>query len=202
LNYEFVSTKGAQIKLELKRDVSYVGEELIDGGFGGTRPGYWHDSKSVTVYVDGKQAAWTSVHDIMRTASRITQNSARIADSIAPLTQYVEVGQVAIGVDDATAAEIMGVISTIGTMEPAEYTAHKAEKAAKMIAEEVMDLERTIKVAEQQDSIPGDKEYRAYRKWWNDVHNDGEEGYVPTMVTRERYEAAKERLAELSRDGQ
>lgn len=44
-----------------------------------------------------------------------------------------------------------------------------------------------------------EEEVALARKQWNDVQNEGGEGYVPYFATYERYEALKKRLAELER---
>jgi hypothetical protein len=39
-------------------------------------------------------------------------------------------------------------------------------------------------------------EYRAWAKQYNDINNEGGEGYIPELITIEQLEAAKKILAE------
>ena len=40
------------------------------------------------------------------------------------------------------------------------------------------------------------EEYKAWRKRYNDIHNEGGEGYIPERITVEQLEYAKKVLAE------
>lgn len=76
-------------------------------------------------------------------------------------------------------------------------TAFEAEKKAKEIAEKIESYEEIIKAAEKQADIPTRKEAKARMKHYNDIHNEGGEGYVPYIISLEEYEQAKQKLAEL-----
>ena len=61
----------------------------------------------------------------------------------------------------------------------------------------IAELRRTIDAAEHQSKIYTKSEAEAYQKWWNDVHNEGGDGFVPTVIYQEWYDEAKRELAEL-----
>lgn len=71
------------------------------------------------------------------------------------------------------------------------------EKALKdkEIAEKVESARRIIKKAESQKDIPSAKEAMRRMKQYNDIANEGGEGYVPHIVSMEEYEGAKEIIA-------
>lgn len=69
------------------------------------------------------------------------------------------------------------------------------EAEAKKKAEyEIARAEEIVKKAEGQTDIPSRKEAERRMKEYNDMVNDGGEGFVPYIVSREEYEDAKETL--------
>ena len=73
----------------------------------------------------------------------------------------------------------------------------RAEEKAKLDAERIETAERFIAKAEAQPDIPTKAEAEHRMKEYNDINNEGAEGYIPYIVCREDYEAAKKLLAEL-----
>lgn len=64
-------------------------------------------------------------------------------------------------------------------------------------AEEIARLEKIIAKAEKQAEIPTKAEKAEQLRAYNNLHNEGGEGYVPWIVSLEEYEAAKEELKRL-----
>lgn len=64
-------------------------------------------------------------------------------------------------------------------------------------AEEIAHLEKIIAKAEQQAEIPTKEEKAEQLRAYNNLHNEGGEGYVPWIVSREEYQAAKKDLKKL-----
>lgn len=64
------------------------------------------------------------------------------------------------------------------------------KKEAEEKAWQIAHAKDIVKKAEAQKSIPTAAELRRIQKEWNDVYNEGGEGYVPQMITREQYEGA------------
>ncbi len=54
-----------------------------------------------------------------------------------------------------------------------------------------------IETAEKQAQIPTRAELKTIQKKWNNIYNEGCEGYVPTMITKEEYNVAIETLKKL-----
>jgi len=72
-----------------------------------------------------------------------------------------------------------------------EAAAKVAEEKAKEEVKEIESAKATIAEAESQKDIPTESEYRAWRRNWNNIHNEGGEGFIPTRITSEQYEYAK-----------
>ncbi len=71
------------------------------------------------------------------------------------------------------------------------------EKAALERAQEIEDLERLVARIEQQGDIPTQEEARRRMRRYNDIMNEGGEGYVPHIYSDKEYVWAKDRLAAL-----
>ncbi len=73
-----------------------------------------------------------------------------------------------------------------------------AEEKERERQEQIRRCQTVIRVAEQQRDIPSPKEAARRRKVWNDINNEGGEGFVPTIIDSARYAGAKELLQELT----
>lgn len=73
----------------------------------------------------------------------------------------------------------------------------KSEKKENEYQERIESLKRTIARGESQKNIMTEAEYVVWRKKYNDVMNEGGEGYIPNLVTAEQLAMAKKSLAEL-----
>lgn len=84
-----------------------------------------------------------------------------------------------------------------------EVKEYRAAEKAKEDAKEIAAAKRLIEKAEKQREIPPRAEAERQMKRYNDINNEGGEGFVPYIINREEYEAAKCRLAALigSREG-
>lgn len=78
-----------------------------------------------------------------------------------------------------------------------EVKAFENAERAKRIAKELAYYERVVADAEKQKEIMTDKKRKTYMKRWNDIYNEGGEGYVPCPVCKEEYEFAMKKVAEL-----
>ena len=68
------------------------------------------------------------------------------------------------------------------------------EKAKKKKQEEIEYLERAIRQAESQKDLPTKEEARRRMKVYNDIHNEGGEGFVPHVYSKEEHQNLRERL--------
>lgn len=72
----------------------------------------------------------------------------------------------------------------------------RKEKIAKEKAEDVKFYQKVIQCCEKQERLYTREEAAAKKKEWNDIHDEGGEGYIPHFYTIEEYEQAKKRLEE------
>lgn len=75
------------------------------------------------------------------------------------------------------------------------------EKKEKERQNDIRYYQSVIAQAEKQRDIPSPEEAARRRKLWNDVNNEGGEGYIPTIINTVQYESAKEQLVKLLGDG-
>lgn len=82
-----------------------------------------------------------------------------------------------------------------------EYIRLNAERAAEVKRKEreaaIKDLRYQIAKAERQRDLPTREEADRRMKRYNDVQNEGYEGYVPYIYSRDEYDTMKKHLAEL-----
>ena len=87
----------------------------------------------------------------------------------------------------------------------AEGTSEDSKRAAREDAERartsrLQAAKRVISMAESQKDIPTDAEKRERLAAYNDLYNEGGSGYLPSIISREDYDAAKRELTELTDD--
>lgn len=72
-----------------------------------------------------------------------------------------------------------------------EVKAYEARKREQEIQEEIAKAKTTIRKAEAQKDIPTRDEALRRQRDWNNLYNEGGEGYVPEIVDIQEYERAK-----------
>ena len=85
--------------------------------------------------------------------------------------------------------------SVIESGKSEEVTKHETEVMENEKAEKIKDAKEIITKAEKQTSIPTVAEYKVWARNYNNLHNEGGDGYVPKLITKEEYEYAKSILA-------
>lgn len=73
-----------------------------------------------------------------------------------------------------------------------EVKAYEQEQRELKIKSEVEHAQKVIRMAEAQKDIPSQAEARRRMRQYNDLMNEGGEGYVPHIYSIEEYEAAKQ----------
>ena len=71
----------------------------------------------------------------------------------------------------------------------------EAKKAAEETAREIADAKAIIEKADKQSEIMTNAEYARWRRHYNNINNEGGEGYIPDLITVEQLERAKKILA-------
>ena len=143
-----------------------------------------HTDAMLIAYIDGKR--YDSCWD---------PNFWRIVESGKPGIKMIW-GIKNIGFTEERAAEIEKFLNAVveeGRDEKAQ--ALRDEKAAKELKDLREHYSEVVAKAEAQHDIPDREEARRRMKVWNDINNEGGEGFVPRIICREEYEAAKEFLS-------
>lgn len=92
--------------------------------------------------------------------------------------------------DAARYAEWIAQVKADG--ETAEAKAYKQAQAKQEAQRDLAEARETVRKAEAQKDIPTQAEARRRIKAYNDLYNEGGEGYVPRIITREEYDYAQE----------
>ena len=73
----------------------------------------------------------------------------------------------------------------------------KSEKQQKEIQEKINFYETAVQNCEKQKKLYTEEEAKAKRKAYNNLHNEGGEGYIPHFYTIDEYERFKSQLKDL-----
>lgn len=86
-----------------------------------------------------------------------------------------------------------------GTTE--EIKAFDAEEKAKEVSKELEELDAIIAEAEKEmqygDLLKTREDVRKWKQNWNNINNEGGEGFIPNRISQEEYESALKRKEEL-----
>lgn len=97
---------------------------------------------------------------------------------------------------DAEKAEAYNAFLTDLMQDDPEVIAFRAENELEEIAEELERCEQIVSLCEEGWMVDTAEEVDAKRKQWNDLHNEGGYGYVPTWYTRDTYARALDFIAQ------
>lgn len=75
-----------------------------------------------------------------------------------------------------------------------EVREYEAAAAAKEMKQEIENAEDIVEKAQKQEKLMTEAEAKDWAEKYNNLYNEGGEGYIPTMITKELYEAALETL--------
>lgn len=188
--FEWTLTDGRSAKLEAEYSCTMQSEIMYADGYNipaAPKPGA--TDCNMIAYIDGAQVA--SSHD---------PNFWQLID--APKRPgFRIIGGLKVGFPVETAARYeqwLAELIEAGTTD--EVKAYLAEKQKKKDAEACAAAKALIEKAEKQGKIPSEREARRMMEEYNNIHNDGGYGFVPHIISREEYDAAKRVLAERSRN--
>jgi len=102
------------------------------------------------------------------------------------------------GVQGLSTEEAQIIVDAMAELEEAIKPVPVQEEITAVANKEITEAQEVIETAAKQDKIMTNTEYKAWRKWYNDVMNEGGDGYVPRRYTIEDVEAAKLVIAKLA----
>lgn len=187
--YEWTLNNGMVARLEAEYSET-VQDKIVnlDGDICNTGKREIVKNGNLTAYLDGKK--FDSCRDT---------NFWSIVDTRTPGFKRIW-GIKQIAFNEERAKEIKAFLEQVISegADPEAEQIRAAEKATRD-AERLASAEATVKKAESQKDIPGKEEARRRMKRYNDIHNDGGEGYVPYIISREEYDEALKMIAELKK---
>lgn len=178
---------GKTIRIEIEYNHKMNKEEAwLDGDVVGM-PAEPHESCTAKVYANGMLKYKTN---------RATAYWLKLSDTVKEMKGYsvrtihdLELAIIEPKVWEAYTAWINEVIEEGTTDEVKEYLNKKQEEKDAL---EVAEAKRIVKLAESQKDIPSREEANRRMKWWNDTYNEGGEGVVPEIISKEQYDRAQE----------
>lgn len=177
-----IASNGKTIKFNIFVERGVIDMADKSEGFSGHFKTY--EREEVVVFVDGKQFEKGQLQDY--------RNCNHIPGLKLPAGAVGRVGKVMLTESNfeliaKAQAEAIAEAST-----DADYAELKVAEIAKKSNSEIESAKRVV---EQYESGKCLKSY-VEAKRYNDIHNEGGDGYVPEVITAEMYRAAKARLAQ------
>lgn len=185
--YEWTLTDGRKVTLEAEYS-EHVQDKIVDADGDMVRLNKREIVKEgmLVAYIDGKKidSCWDT--NFWQTVESGHKGIRKIW------------GIAKIGFTEERAKEIEAFLAEViaaGKDAEAEEIRQKAEEKSK--ADRIASAMEVIQKAEAQQDIPEAAEAARRMRNYNNIHNEGGDGYVPYIYSREEYDAAKRILAEL-----
>lgn len=152
-----------------------------------------HSDADVDVIVDGKVVSKGSFADVLE-YNIITETYFQRA-KMDPTKKYTRVGDKALTLGEETGVLINSLIKEMKAELSKEFSVQT--EAEKQQREEIELAQEIVALAEKEgiDTLMSAAEIKTWRKRYNDLYNEGGEGYVPVKVSREAYHNALKVLA-------
>ena len=187
--YEWNLTDGRKITLEAEYEET-VRDKIVnlDGDIFNTGDREIVTNSILIAYIDGKQFDFTRYVNFWEIVD---------ADKLKKIKKIRGIKQIAF--TNERAKEIEAFLTNVieeGRNEEAQKIRDKENEKKKQ--NEIEEAKRIIEKAENQKDIPNRAEAQRRMKRYNDINNDGGDGYVPYIISLEEYEDAKEKLAKLT----
>lgn len=186
--YTTVTAKGNELRFEISYNKEVVEvERNLDGYI--VTANEIRETEEIKVYVNGQ---YIGKDDYLFVNT--VKNSGYEEMVPAEYTHYLNINGKVLGLTSEQAAELNKIFAEV-------KEEGKSEKVKEIEKEEIEEKIETAKAivekAEQQRDIPSYKEARLREKSYNNLHNEGGEGYVPHIVDIDEYNRAKSVLAGL-----
>lgn len=187
--YEWNLTDGRKITLEAEYEETVQNKVVnLDGDIFDTGDREIVTNAMLIAYIDGKQFDFTRYVNFWEIVD---------ANKLKKIKKIRGIKQIAF--TEERAKEIEAFLTNVieeGRNEEAQKIRDKENEKKKQ--NEIEEAKRIIEKAEKQKDIPNRAEAQRRMKIYNDINNDGGDGYVPYIISLEEYEDAKEKLAKLT----
>ena len=153
-----------------------------------------HENGTAKLFIDG---------ELKYEAKRVSAYRMRLDENVETMKGYKvrKIHDLQLAIVDpkvwkAYEAWIKEAVETGTTEEVKEYM---AQKQAAWDAADLAEARRVVELAEKQKDIPPQEEANRRMKWWNDTYNEGGEGVVPEIISREQYNRAQDIIGRLAK---
>jgi hypothetical protein len=181
---EYTSPTGAAIRIEIEYSKQYEDiEHDLDGDIIIVRE--ITASQSVKIYMNGELKAKDYAPNEITEANKMFYAQAPVGSVV------IKGSGIFICINGHT-EEIMTAYREAvaeGTSEECKAEEQKEHQA------EIERAKELISRAESQKDIPTAAEHKIWARNYNNVVNEGGEGYIPVIITKEQYESAKQFVA-------
>jgi len=184
----WTSVKGKAMEAHIEYVATYIPERHLDGGYGGIDRESWFEETTITYFMGGeilgkggglpKEVCDLPIHKQFRDAGCTITQEIHI-----PGVGYRQFATGGITVEDFKAA-----VQELRITAPEEVKRMWAEEAAAKVRRERSKAERILAC---QNVFPDENSARAWRRRWNDINNEGGDGFVPDTVTESQQEWAR-----------
>lgn len=185
----WTGSKGNKIELRASCETKMeTFENRLDGTLVGTttKP---HTTANLELWVDGKKikSCWDT-------------NFWSLID-VKEMPGFKKIWGLPIAMDEAQAEKVERLLKSV--IEDGKTEEVKASEEAQKVAEQAAKIEEAKEIIAQAEktirnadgSLMTRKQAQVWKKHYNDVHNEGGEGYVPTIITAEDVEYAESIIA-------
>lgn len=183
--FEWVGTTGTEFKIEISYAEKLVEEILhFDGYEVNTGKQEIQIDADLALFVNGKKvdSCWNTSYWGMIDVKDEKLNAMGVTKKIWGLKALLTAER---------AEEIEKFIADyVAANKIQEVIAFEKEVAEEEKAAQVADAEKIVAMAEKQSEIPTAEVAKAQMKKFNDIHNDGGEGYVPQIIDIDTYNRA------------
>lgn len=186
--YEWNLTDGRKVTLEAEYEETVRDKVVnLDGDIFNTGDREIVTDAMLIAYIDGKQFDFTRYVNFWKIVD---------ADKLKKFKKIRGIKQIAFTNERAKEIEAF-LTNVIGGGRNEEAQKIRDMENEKKKQNEIEEAKRIIEKAEKQKDIPNRAEAQRRMKRYNDINNDGGDGYVPYIISLEEYEDAKEKLAKL-----
>lgn len=186
-NKTFILKNGLEARIDYTG--SYMPERPIDGGYGGIEKEKYYEDFTVTILKDGKEVGKANLNDFFTPTDE--------PDGI-NLTGHIQT-------PDGKMAKIKVKNSALSTEQLRKEAEKLSEENANSDIKRLKEAENNAKKQQEinmakniltiRNVFPDEKARKAWIKKYNDINNEGGEGYIPRTTTTAKVEWAKKILS-------
>lgn len=196
---KIVKIESKNMEFELSYESTFIPSRPIDGGYGGSTSADFSATITLRVYKDGKYLGQSNSG--ISTLIPCNPEHKKVMEAGATSYIYLEDTKINLWMKDIPVDFLDNDWAELA--DEADDENVKALKKAIADRKKAHEIEEAREVLSHEQAtrntfggkLPTRQEVSKYLKRYNDIHNEGGEGWLPTLVTEAEVEAAKAVLA-------